>query len=215
MATTGITDFLNKSYKELEFSGEWFDSFGNPEKNFKCCIYGSSGNGKTEFTIKFTKWLAQFGKVYYNSHEQKFSKSLRDALVRNKMQEVNGKVIFADGESFEEMKVRLSKRNSPAFIVIDSRDYMNLTIDQFKELIETFPHKSFIVICWSSGSKPKGTHAEGIEYMCDIKIFVKDFIAKVRSRFGGTKPYVIWDRSAPKTEPVVTQIPLNKPRKSA
>lgn len=194
MATTGINDFLNKKYKELEFDGEWLASFGKPEKNFKCAVSGASGHGKTEFIIKLAKYLARFTKVYYNSHEQKFSKSLRDALHRNNMREVNGKVIFADGESVKQMIDRLSKRNSPGAIIIDSRDYMKLTIDQFIELIETFPHKSFIIICWASGKEPKGQHAKDIEYCCDIKIFVKDFRAHMRSRFGGNKPFVIWDK---------------------
>ncbi|PLW90008.1 hypothetical protein [Mucilaginibacter sp.] len=192
MATTGINDFLNKKYKELDFDGEWLASFGKPEKNFKCCVAGASGNGKTEFVIKLTKYLASFTKVYYNSHEQKFSKSLRDALQRNNMREVNGKVVFADGESVEEMDERLGKRNSPGAIVIDSRDYMKLTIDQFVFLINKYPHKCFIVICWASGSKPKGSHAEAIEYCCDVKILVKDFKAHMRSRFGGNKPFDIW-----------------------
>jgi len=215
MATTGINDFLKKSYKELEFTGRWAASFGKPEKNFKCCISGASGNGKTEFVVMLSKYLAQFTKVYYNSYEQKFSKSLRDSLRRNNMQDVNGKVIFADGESVEVMKRRLSKRNSPGAVVIDSRDYMNLTIDQFKDLTESFPNKSFIVICWATGNKPKGTHAEGIEYMCDVKIMVKNFTAHMRSRFGGNENFIIWDKPAAKSEPQVVQIGLNKPSKSA
>ncbi len=218
MATTGITDFLAKKYKELDFDGEWLESFGKPEKNFKCCVYGASGNGKTEFIIKLAKYMAKFTKVYYNSHEQKFSKSLRDSLRRNNMQEVNGKVIFADGESVEEMEERLSKKNSPGAIIIDSRDYMKLTIDQFIRLVETFPHKCFIVICWSSGKEPKGQHAKDIEYCCDVKILVKDFKAHMRSRFGGNKPFVIWDKGATKSsthEHKVAQIDLFKASKSA
>jgi hypothetical protein len=203
MATTGITDFLNKKYKELEFEGEWLASFGRPEKNFKCCVSGASGNGKTEFVIKLAKYMARFTKVYYNSHEQKFSKSLRDALHRNNMTEVNGKVIFADGESVEEMVERLGKKNSPGAIIIDSRDYMKLTIDQFIMLVERFPKKCFIVICWASGKEPKGQHAKDIEYCCDVKIFVKDFKANMRSRFGGNKAYDIWpERNAKVKSPV-------------
>jgi len=104
-------------------------------------------------------------------------------------------VIFADGESVKQMITRLGKKNSPGAIIIDSRDYMKLTIDQFIELIEAFPHKAFIVICWASGKEPKGQHAKDIEYCCDIKIFVKDFKAHMRSRFGGNKPFVIWDKA--------------------
>lgn len=217
MATTGITDFLKKKYKELEFEGEFLESFGKPERNFKCCVTGASGNGKTEFMIKLAKYMARFTKVYYNSHEQKFSKSLRDSLKRNNMHEVNGRVIFADGESVEEMKVRLGKKNSPGCIIIDSRDYMKLTIDQFVELIEMFPHKSFIIICWADGKGPKGRHAKDIEYCCEVKIFIKDFKANMRSRFGGNKPFEIWPErnGKPKQEPEVKQINLFNASKTA
>ena len=196
MAAIGVTEFLEKKFIELDFEGEWLNSFGKPEKNFKCLVAGASGNGKTEFVVKLAKYITNFTKVYYNSHEQKFSKSLQDALVRNQMWEVKGRIIFADGESFEEMKSRLAKRNSPGCCIIDSRDYMKLTEAQFKELVELFPHKMIIVICWADGSKPKGNDAKAIEYMCDVKILVKNFRAHMRSRFGGNEDFIIWDKKA-------------------
>lgn len=119
------------------------------------------------------------------------------------MQDVKGRIIFADGESLEEMKERLGKRNSPGACIIDSRDYMKLTADQFQELLELFPHKIIIVICWAEGSKPKGTDAKAIEYMCDIKILVKDFRAIMRSRYGGNEDFNIWPdryKAKPQTE---------------
>jgi len=194
MATIGIKEFLDKKFTELPFDGEWEASFGRPEKNFKCLIYGEPGNGKTEFAVKLTKYIAKFTKVYYNSYEQKHSKSLQDALKRNNMRDVTGRVIFADGESLEEMIERLGKRNSPGACIIDSRDYMGLTDKQLQLLIETFPHKIFIIICWEQGQKPKGQHAKSMLFMVDIKIRVKDFRAQMRSRFGGNHDFIIWDK---------------------
>jgi hypothetical protein len=194
MGAIGINDFLKKQFNTFQFTDEWKASFGEPEKNFKAIVYGHSGNGKTEFCIKWAKYLAQFAKVYYNSFEQGISKTLQDALKRNNMGEVAGRVIFGDKETFAQMLDRLKSKNGPQIVLIDSRDYMNLTTEQFKKLIEAFPRKAFIIICWESGGKPKGEYGKSIEFQCDIKIRVSNFKAYPKSRFGGNDPFVIWDR---------------------
>jgi len=194
----GIKQFLEKEFDCWEFEGDWKLSLGKPEKNFKMCVYGDSGNGKTSFCIKLAKYLAGFTRVYYNSFEEGISKTLQDALVRENMMEVQGKVVFGDKESFKEVIARLKRRNSPRICFIDSRDYMKLTTDQYKELIKLFPRKSFILICWSKSDSPKGEYGKDIEYMADIKIKVTNYIAEVRSRFGGNTDFVIWAEGAAK-----------------
>lgn len=189
----GITDFLNRKFDTYDFDGQFLTSFGEPEKNFTMIVYGHPGNGKTEFCLQLAKYMAQFTKVYYNSFEQGISKTLQDGLKRNNMQEVAGRVMFGK-ETFQEMVARLKRRNSGGMVVIDSRDYLNLTTEQYKKLIELFPRKSFIVVCWESAGKPKGEYAKGIEYMVDIKVHVRNFKAYPRCRFGGNAPYVIWDK---------------------
>ena len=188
----GVSDLLNRNFITYEFEDEWLESFGEPERNFRMIVYGDSGNGKTEFVVKFAKYLAEFGKVYYNSFEQGMSKSLQEAFIRNDMQEVNGKLILGDKDDFELVCKRMGSRNSPKFCIIDSLDYMELSADQYKVLVEKYPHKSFIIICWSAGRKPKLQAAKDIEYMVDIKVRVHEYKAYPRSRFGGNLPFVIW-----------------------
>lgn len=190
----GISEFLSRSFITFDFEGEWKATFGEPERNMKCIIWGNPGHGKTEFCIKLAKYMAGFSKVYYNSFEQGICKTLQDALVRNNMMEVSGKVIFGDQETFEEMSERLAQKNAPQVVIIDSRDYLNLTTNQFKHLIDEHPRKSFIIVCWESGGKPRGEYAKQIAYMCDVKIQVQNFIAHPRSRFGGNQKFVIWNR---------------------
>lgn len=196
MRAIGITEFLKFKFVTYPFDGHWAATFGEPERNMKAIVWGDPGNGKTEFCIMLAKYMAQFTKVYYNSFEQGVCKTLQDALKRNAMQEVTGRVIFGDQETFGEMMTRLSNKNSPGVCIIDSRDYINLTTEQFKKLIDTFPRKCFIVVCWQSGGKPRGEYAKQIAYMCDVKIQVRDFTAYPRSRFGGNQKFVIWERKA-------------------
>jgi hypothetical protein len=73
---------------------------------------------------------------------------------------------------------------------------MGLTAEQFKELKALFPKKCFVIICHEDGAKPKGNHGKSIEYMTDIKIRVRGFVAMPRSRFGGNEDYVIWEKGA-------------------
>jgi hypothetical protein len=194
MRSIGINEFLNKKFDTYGVQGKWLDHFGEPETNFKMIVYGHSGNGKTEYCLQLAKYLASFTKVYFNSFEQGISKTLQDGIKRNNMKEVAGKVIFGNKETVAEMIARLKKKNSPRIIIIDSRDYINLTAEQFKMLIEAFPRKAFIVLCWESAGKPKGEYAKAIEFMCDIKVNVRHFKAYPRSRFGGNQTYLIWDR---------------------
>ena len=193
MKTIGVTDFLAKSFNVFAFTGEWLDSFAEPEKNFTMVIYGDPGNGKTEFAVKFTKYLTNFGRVAYCFYEQGISKSLQDAFKRNQMEDQSGKIIITSGGSFNDLIVLLKKDRSPQIIIIDSLDYMRLTTEQFKTLIKLFPRKAFVVICWSKKETPKSQYAKNIEYMADIKSYVKDFVIQnPRSRFGGNKPFYIW-----------------------
>jgi hypothetical protein len=191
----GITEFLNKKFVTLPFTGTWLASFGMPELNFKAIIYGNSGHGKTDFAVKFAKQLALLGrKVYYNSFEEGISCTLQEAIRRNDLECVNGKVLFGHKETLDQMITRLKKRNSAQVIIIDSRDYMNLTTEQYKTLQDTFRKKAIILLCWESGGKPKGEYAKSIEFMCDMKIRVWNHKAYPRSRFGGNATFTIWDR---------------------
>ena len=118
MKAIGVNTFINKRFDTFAFDDAWKDSFGEPEKNFKMIVYGSSGNGKTEFSVKFAKYLATFGKVAYCSYEQGISKSLQDAIVRNNMEKVSGKVMFLSGGSLPDLIEYIRKSGSKLPIVI-------------------------------------------------------------------------------------------------
>jgi len=189
----GINDFLAKKFKTYKFDGLWLESFGEPEINFRMLIPGQKKNGKTNFAIMLAKYLAGFGKVLYNSHEQGISKTLQDVIKIYNLQEVAGKIMFQK-YTFEEMVQYLSQKGSPRFVIIDSQHYMKLTIDQYKRLVELFPRKSFIVICWGDKSgEPKGDAAEALSFMVDIICPIVHFVAYPRSRFGGNKPFDFCD----------------------
>lgn len=196
MRAIGITDFLRKTFDTFDIEGDWLESFGHLEKNFKMSITGGSGGGKTELSVRFVKYLvSKFNvKADYFSYEQGISKSLQAAIERNLMEEVKGKVMFIEKATFEEVIERLKRKGSAKIVVIDSQDYCDLTTKQFKILVDTFPKKSFIVISWAKNDKPKNQASKDIEYMSCIKVLVKNGKAFPISRFGGNKPFVIFEK---------------------
>lgn len=192
MKTIGVFQLSQKRFIELEFTGLWADAFGKPETNFSAIIYGPSGNGKTEFCVQFAKYLSNFKRVLYFSREEGISKTIQKAFERNNMIDCKGRVILGEKGNFESLYQYLEKKNSTEIVIIDSIDYMKLTAEQYRILVTRFPRKAFILISWNRGAQPKSQAGKDIEYMCDIKIHVKQYQAYVRSRFGGNKPFVIW-----------------------
>lgn len=201
MRTIGMFQLQQVKFDLMDFDGEWAASFGKPEKNFASIIYGASGNGKTDFCVKFAKYLANFGKVLYVSHEEGISSTIQEAFERNKMTEVSGRVILAEKATVDDLVEYLKKRNSPQTVIIDSLDYMRLTTDQYKRLRAVFPKKSFIIVTWSNGDKPKSQYARDIEYMVDIKLRVKGYVVYPRCRYGGNAPFIIWPEKAKQHAP--------------
>ncbi len=157
-------------------------------------IQGPSGHGKSEYLLQLMKMLATvYGKVNYNNVEQGKSASLQEAILRNNMNEVKGKIMICDKTkvTFDKWFKSLENKSSGQIIALDSIDYMELTIKQFKQLHERFKHKAIILVCWDD---PMDTHSKKIKYMMDLKVEVKNYKAKMRSRYGGNKPFVIWDQ---------------------
>lgn len=193
--TLGVHHILAKQYRSLAFTGIWAEVFGLPSDPFTMLMYGHPKNGKTTFAMFFAKYLSQFGKVWYNSIEEGDTKTIQDAFLRAGMHELEeGKFMLGDRYFYQDMVEKLQRPNSGRFVFIDSRDFINLTCQQFKKLKSLFPRKSFIIICWKAAGKPAGKFAKDIEFIVDIVVHVAAYRAFPRSRFGGGREFVIWDK---------------------
>lgn len=217
----GLKQLLNKKYNYLENLPSLFvDSFGSLVECFIMIVWGMSGNGKSSFLMQFLKVLMFYGKVLYVSLEEGFEASMFANVMRHLDEESHtGKIEFADHEmTYEKLVLKLSKKKSPKFIIIDSVQYWNITYDMYKALKEKFPRKAFIFISHAKGAIPDGHTADKIRYDAGIKVHVKGYVAFVISRYGGTKPYVIWEEGArkfwgKKYDTVVLGKAEKKPRK--
>lgn len=197
----GLKQLLQRKYTFLDnLPPEIVDSFGKLVDNFIMIIWGMSGNGKSNFMMQFLKAIMPHGKVLYVGLEEGFEASMQFNAERNLVEaEHTGKIEFADHEmTYDALVAKLKKKKSPRFIIIDSVQYWNISYDQYKTLKETFKRKSFIFISHASGKLPDGRTADKIRYDAGIKVRVEGYVAFIISRYGGNKPYVIWEEGAKK-----------------
>ncbi len=196
---------LAARFETAEFTGAWLASFGRPELRGTWIIWGDSGSGKTTFTLMLCKYLANFGRVAYDSLEQGLSLSLQRAWERVGMIEAGSNVILLNKEDLPEMTARLRKRKSPEIVIIDSLQYLTkFYMQQLKELKAEFPDKLFVFISQAdkAGKDPDGHIAKKIRYDADVKIKVEGFKAFVTTRYEdpergeGGADFVIWEQGA-------------------
>lgn len=188
----GVMALLQKQYHSMELPPEWEQALGQISDPFRWLVFGLPKNGKTTFLLKFCQALSLKYKVYYNSSEEGDSKTMADAIRRAGFNEDNGgKFILGDRDSFDEMVLKLRK-NKAKIVVIDSRDYLKLTTDQYKKLTHLFPKKCFIIVCWEQSGKPLGKYAKDIEFMVDMVTHVSDHVAITNGRFGAQLKFDIW-----------------------
>jgi len=198
----GIDQLLQKRYCLLQgLSPAFVKAHGELEDRFTACIYGHSGQGKSNYTMQLLAELlnAMPGEVaLYVALEEGHGKTIQNTVVRQDMARYSGRMRIMDCCTYAELLDKLSKRKSPKIVVIDSVQYMGLTVEQYKQLKERFNKKIMLFISHASGRRPKASTAEAITYDANIKVRVEGFKALVTSRFGGTDNYVVWEDGAKK-----------------
>ena len=184
---------------ELAFDGRWEASFGRPEMKGSWLVWGSSGSGKTRFTLQLCKYLCRFGRVVYNSLEEGLSKSMQSAIIQVGMKEVGRQFVFLDMEDMESLEKRLEKRKSPEIVIIDSLQYFKMNLSDYSRFKKKFPNKLFIFISHAKGNDPKGSVAQSIRYDAFVKVWIHGYRALPVSRYaknGYSAPFVIWQKGA-------------------
>ncbi len=190
-------DIARKNFKTLDFEGEWLEHIGAPELSGSWLAWGASGNGKTAYALQVAKYMSQFTKVHYNTMEEGMRKSFKIALDRANIKSIPAGRFGFHAEDYDELVKRLEKKRSANCIIIDSCQYFfrGMSIKHYFDLLHQFPNKLFVFVSHAQGMSPKGKLADHIRYHSDVKIHVKDFVADVQaSRFGGSKPHVIWEQ---------------------
>jgi KaiC len=197
----GLKQIMEKKHKTLEGLDERIRGcFGDLVEGFIMIVWGQSGSGKSNFLLQFLVALLQYGKVLYVGLEEGFEASMQRKIVMHLDKDAHsGKIEFADHRMTYELLIeRLKRKKSAKWIIIDSVQYWDINYAKYKHLKEMFPGKGFIFISHASGKNPAGTTADKIRYDAGIKVRVEGGVAFPISRYGGNKPYLIWEEGAKK-----------------
>ena len=162
------------NYKSLNFQGRWHEFFGLPAVVFHLAVHGKPGEGKSTFCIQFADYLAKnFGHVVYISGEEGFSKTQRDKVVNNKIDNLH--LFFADISSYDQIKSEI-ENNKFHFIFIDSLDTLKIDVTRLRDLRKHYPQSGFITISQSTkDGKMRGS--QEIIHDADITVTVEDGMA--------------------------------------
>jgi len=179
----------------LDFSGPWKDHIGLPEVVGSWFVYGHSGHGKTSYTTQLARYLTEFGTVWYNGLEEGDSLSFVNALRRAGMENAPSPFLLLE-DNLEELRLRLSRRNRARFVFIDSLQLFGISFQEYEQLLADHPETLFIFIGHAEGKKPEGRVGKRIEYLSYVKVWVEGYRATAKTRYGGTEPFVIFQKRA-------------------
>lgn len=190
------SQMVKKKRDIYEFTGDFLESFGCPEKIAKWFITGPSFSGKSSLTFKLCHYLSQFGKIDYNSLEEGDSQTVVNKIVEHKLTEADGQFRLLAKVPVPDFKARLLQRKSASFGVIDSVQHAHLNKHDYDELVDSLccPRRGKSMVFINHWVKNDLT--KHIRHDCDIKIEVIGFVANVQSRYGGCKPFLVWEKGA-------------------
>lgn len=178
---------FEKTYETFELDGIWKEVLGNPSKGGIWIIYGDEKNGKTWFALKLSEYLSRFEKLWYISAEEGTGKEFQDNARRAKVNPINSKIMWSDYTEIEEVKNKLSKRQSPKIIVLDNA---TIYVDDLKngvlrKLIQEYPNTTFILLAHMEKNEPYTATAKLAKKLAKIIIRIEGLTAFISGRCPG------------------------------
>lgn len=199
MKITNADKIAKQKFKYIEkLSDKMKAAVGEITYDFRMIVWGESGNGKSNFVVQLTNMLLDEGPVLYLSIEEARGPTIQRLIFRYIPEEKrkNLKVAYA-AIDYEGLVQHLKRPRTPKFVFIDSVQYLEMNVRQYKALVSAFPNKAFVFVSHAKGKLPDGKTADKIRYDCGIKIRVDRDIALVKhSRYGGSTNYVIYEKGA-------------------
>lgn len=172
-----------KKFREVKLD-EYGELMGAIEARCNIICYGSSGSGKTVFTIKLANHLSKtYGKTLYASHEEDTNKSVVDRIEQWGIDGEN--MFFAGRMSFDDFMEKV-KKNKYRVIVIDSLQYAEFTYDQLKKFREVFKKRHIILIMISFGTALGKTLGFNDHlHASDVKLYFNQGVVTSHGRYIG------------------------------
>lgn len=176
-----VDEARKAKFRPVELSGEWLKLIGEMCLPTNFLVYGFGGSGKTSFVLLFTQYLASLGyRILYVAREQYNTPTFTELLNR---------LNIVVGENFKIVKdIDVLNPKDFDFVVLDSKDDMNIELPSFVKLKEKYPTQSFIMI--SQGTKDGNFTGTGRwRNVVDVMVFAEKGLIKTgmdKNRWGGS-----------------------------
>lgn len=181
-----VDNILSKKFNPLDWEDEYREAFGTPERTGLWVFNGHSGNGKGNLMMMLAKRLSEYGTVLINDLEEGDRMTFQEAMVRNGMGTVKGKVLTTS-ESFKVLAARLARKRSPEIVIINTVQYLTVRWQKFLEWQTKYKNtKLIIAFSQAEDKQPEGILAKKIWYHADLKVWVEGFVAHNNGRTWGT-----------------------------
>lgn len=176
-----IAQMKQAKFDEIGLDGDWLKLIGKACKPTSFFIYGPGGSGKSTLCLKFAYYMAnRKNKIAYVAGEQYNTPVFRDMLIRLKIED---SPFFTIVRSLDLIDIK-----NYDIIVIDSKDSLGYTLDQFTADKKKYPKQSFLIL--SQGTKAGDfTGSEKWRNEVDTMIYCENLIAytnKDKNRWGGS-----------------------------
>jgi len=175
-----VDEARKAKFRPVELTGEWLKLIGKMCLPTHFLVYGLGGSGKTSFVLLFTQYLASLGyRILYVAREQYNTPTFTELLNR---------LNISVGDNFKIVKDLLTLNAKDFdFVVLDSKDDMDIQIKSFVDLKEQYPQQSFIMI--SQGTKKGDFTGTGRwRNVVDVMVFAENGVIKTgldKNRWGG------------------------------
>jgi len=200
--TIGLKQLAQRKYNLVAGLSDKIEaSIGEIEDTWDAIIHGPSGSGKTNCTAQIVKDLIKVlvCRAEWVTFEEGHGKTVQDTLIKrhNFLEELGPVVNVTDGLSFDEAYKKMGRNKSAKIWIFDSIQASGFTYAQCaklkKDYVQTRKKKIIFWVSWGKGKEPEGAVAKAVEFYANIKMRAQDNIMFPRSRYGGNRPFVIWE----------------------
>lgn len=184
-----IKDVMEANYARIGLTGDWLRLIGDACLPTHIFVYGAGGSGKSGLVLKFTDYLAEKGyPVLYVAAEQYGTPAFKELLKRTGI---------VGGENLKIVKdLQTLNPADFTFVVLDSKDSLNIGTPEFTELVKKYPDQSFIIL--SQGTKAKNFTGDGNwRNLVDVMIKCDNGLISTlsdKNRWGGHSELRIFSR---------------------
>lgn len=175
-----VEEARNQEYQTVNITGKYLQLIGKFCLPTQFFVYGIGGSGKSSFVLLFTQYLASLGfKILYVAGEQFNTPTFKELLNRlNIYAEDNYKIVG---------KIDTLNPADFDFVVLDSKDKLEVDINQFTDYMKTYPKQSFIVLSQST-KNGSFTGKERWRNTVDVMIEAENGVIRTghdKNRWGG------------------------------